>query len=103
MRPEPCYNEGMKKKFVYTQNNSGGVYTYPEWTGPSDLGGVFAYWDWQDQPVDVWVLAESIHEADELVQKYAGVYFQGISLGLDCECCGDRWYKGDEILSHTID
>jgi hypothetical protein len=29
------------KKFTYTQNNSGGSYDYPEWTGPADRGGMF--------------------------------------------------------------
>ncbi len=84
------------KKFYYTQNNSGGAYDYPEWSGPEDLGGVFAAYDWQDQQVDVWVMAESTDKADELVQKYAGVYFDGIESGMDCECCGDRWYRADE-------
>jgi hypothetical protein len=81
------------KKFVYTQNNSGGGYDYPEWTGPADLGGVFAAYDWQDKQVDVWVMAESAHEADVLAKKYAGVYFDGVTKGLDCDCCGDRWYE----------
>ena len=88
------------KKYIYTQNNSGGPYEYPEWTGPADLGGVFTYYPEGHHklkaPVDVWVLAESEAQADELVQKYAGVYFQGVKLGLDCYCCGDRWYKGFE-------
>ena len=81
------------KKFVYTQNNSGGGYDYPEWTGPADLGGVFAASEWQDKQVDVWVMAESAHEADVLAKKYAGVYFDGVTKGLDCDCCGDRWYE----------
>jgi hypothetical protein len=81
------------KKFTYTQNNSGGVYDFPKWTGPADMGGVCSASDWQDQQVDVWVMARSEAEADELVQKYAGVYFDGIERGLDCDCCGDRWYR----------
>lgn len=84
------------KKFIYTQNNSGGSYDYPEWSGPEDLGGVCAYYDWQTEKVDVWVMAESTFEANELVQKYAGVYFGGVNEGLDCKCCGDRWYRGYE-------
>lgn len=86
----------MKKKFILTQNNSGGSYTYPKWTGPSDLGGVYAHYDWQDQPVDVWVMAQSAAEADMLAKKYAGVYFGGVNSGRDCECCGDRWYGAYE-------
>ena len=84
------------KKFVYTQNNSGGAYDYPEWTGPADLGGVFSHWDWQDEVVDVWVMAESAAEADTLAKKYAGVYFDGCASGQDCDCCGDRWYSATE-------
>jgi hypothetical protein len=57
------------------------------------MGGVCSASDWQDQQVDVWVMARSEAEADELVQKYAGVYFDGIERGLDCDCCGDRWYR----------
>ena len=81
------------KKFIYTQNNSGGAYDYPEWTGPADLGGVFAACDWQEKQVDVWVMAESASEANELAQKYAGVYFDGCERGMDCDCCGDRWWR----------
>ena len=94
------------KKYIYTQNNTGGSYEYPEWTGPSDLGGVFTlYPDGHykiDGPVDVWVLAESTDEADALVQEYAGVYFQGVGSGLDCECCGDRWYRADDLFTYPI-
>ena len=68
------------KKFVYTQNNSGGGYDYPEWTGPADLGGVFAAYDWQDKQVDVWVMAESAAEADMLVTKHAGSVRKGFAL-----------------------
>ncbi len=87
----------MKKRYEYCQNNSGGSFTSVEWTGPEDLGGVFNSMEgYRTKAYDVWVMAESEAEADELVQKYAGVYFQGIEKGLDCECCGDRWYGGFE-------
>lgn len=26
-----------------------------------------------------------------------GVYYDGCSKGMDCGCCGDRWYEGDEV------
>jgi hypothetical protein len=84
------------KRYIYNQNNSGGSYDYPEWTGPEGIGGVFTeYPRYHDNlvPVDIWVMAESADEADELVQKYAGVYFDGCASGLDCECCGDRWWR----------
>ena len=84
------------KKYIYTQNNSGGFYTYPEWTGPEYLGGVFNYFGGSTRPVDVWVMAESEAEANELAQKYAEVYFHGCAKAIDCECCGDRWHSGLE-------
>jgi hypothetical protein len=84
------------KKYILTQNNSGGFYELPEWTGPSELGGVCAYYGWQDQPVDVWVMAGDSWEAEGLAQKYAGVYFNGVEKGRDCDCCGDRWYSAEE-------
>ena len=95
------------KKYIYTQNNSGGVYDYPEWTGPEGIGGVFTQYledhHKHDAPVDVWVMAETCEEADELVQKYAGVYFDGVEDGPDCECCGDRWWRADDLFSYPID
>ena len=84
----------MKKRYEYCQNNSGGGYDTPEWTGPEDLGGVFNSMEgYRTKAYDVWVLAESGDEADSLAQKYAGVYFNGCEEDIDCDCCGDRWYS----------
>jgi hypothetical protein len=64
--------------YNYRQNNSGGY-----WIGPKN----------------VIVEADSSEEADEIAQQN-GVYFDGISSGNDCSCCGDRWSRawddGDE-------
>ena len=84
------------KKFIITQNNSGGGWDFPEWTGPSELGGVCAYYPHQKKPVDVWVMAVNETEAELLAMTYANVYFDGIRKGIDCECCGDRWYGAEE-------
>jgi len=73
------------KRYEFWQNNSGGHHHDIEWTGPEDRGGVDGH--------NVWVMAESASEANELAEKYAGVYFHGVELGIDCECCGDRWYE----------
>lgn len=81
------------KRFTYRQNNSGGVYDFPKWTGPADMGGVFAASDWQDEQVDVWVMADSAAQADQRIQDWAGVYFDGCASGQDCDCCGDRWWR----------
>jgi hypothetical protein len=35
---------------------------------------------------------DAIAKAEEL-----GCYWDGVSRGLDCPCCGDRWYGCDEI------
>ena len=56
--------------YTYRQNNSGGSF----------IGAM-----------NVIVEADSAKEADEIAQEN-GVYFNGVSLGMDCGCCGDRWY-----------
>lgn len=56
--------------FTYTQNNSGGFFK-----------GDYKY---------VIVEAYDHDHADTLAEGF-GLYFDGVSRGLDCECCGDRW------------
>lgn len=67
------------KFYEYNQNNSGGSFV-----------------------VDKNVCHRLMIEADD--QRTAdriaislGVYFNGCDEGLDCDCCGDRWYSGHEI------
>jgi len=43
----------------------------------------------------LFVEAKSAKEARKKA-KDLGVYFNGVSKGLDCGCCGDRWYKVDD-------
>jgi hypothetical protein len=64
----------MAIKFVYSQNNSGGFFT-----GPKTIA----------------VIADTPKQANELA-LVQGVYFDGVNKGLDCECCGDRWYRKTE-------
>lgn len=45
--------------------------------------------------IEVWIEAESAAEANRLAQ-YNGLYFDGVDDGIDCDCCGDRWYSADE-------
>ncbi len=40
----------------------------------------------------VIVEAATLEEAEARATG-AGVYFDGIAAGLDCECCGDRWSR----------
>lgn len=61
-----------RKFYTFRQNNSGG-----SWVGP----------------LYVIVEAYSAAEANGLAQLYTPVYFDGCSTGLDCHCCGDRWYE----------
>ena len=37
-------------------------------------------------------LADAMMQAEDL-----GCYWDGVAEGIDCPCCGDRWYEGDEI------
>jgi len=61
----------MSKWFNFRQNNSGGV-----WCGPA---------------INVAVQADSADEANSIAEQH-GIYFDGVQMGSDCECCGDRWY-----------
>jgi hypothetical protein len=71
--------------YTYWQNNSGGV-----WDGPAQ---------------NVVIEAPSAEMANDRAEKLAGIYFNGVDDGIDCECCGDRWHpmwvgldQGDEKL-----
>jgi hypothetical protein len=59
--------------FTYRQNNSFG-----EWA--------------PGMPKILKVTAESVEEADSKAESL-GVYFDGCEKGIDCPCCGDRWYR----------
>ena len=39
----------------------------------------------------VIVEADSAEEADRIASEN-GVYFDGVASGIDCGCCGNRWY-----------
>ena len=58
-------------QFVYRQNNSGGFF---------------------EGPTTITVIAETVEQANELAIAQ-GAYFNGVSKGLDCNCCGDRWSR----------
>lgn len=66
--------------------------------GQNNSGGSFV--------VDDKLCHRVVIEADnaEVANQKAeslGIYFDGVSSGSDCECCGDRWYPCDEY--DTID
>lgn len=62
--------------YHFRQNNSGGGFDVDTKAGIT---------------VNVIVEAQSAAEAVEKA-KSIGLYFDGVDEGVDCECCGDRWY-----------
>lgn len=63
--------------FHFSQNNSGGSfsYSYPD--------GITHH---------VIIEADSADKANKKAEDI-GLYFGGCNLGYDCDCCGDRWYE----------
>jgi hypothetical protein len=68
------------KFYHFNQNNSGGSFTFSE--------GI---------SVHVIIEALSTEHAESRAEEI-GLYFDGVSEGRDCGCCGDRWTRlyGDE-------
>lgn len=62
--------------FEYHQNNSGGSFEIEPERGIAPL---------------VIIEADDAVDADDSAVRI-GLYFNGCDLGLDCYCCGDRWY-----------
>lgn len=60
--------------YEFNQNNSGGHFT-------------------RNSRVDSYVIVEA-NDLEEAIDRAngIGVYFNGVDEGMDCECCGDRWY-----------
>lgn len=69
----------MNKFYLYSQNNSGGSFITNE-----------------NVAHRVFIEAKSGFDANEKAE-FIGIYFDGVSDGIDCECCGDRWYEHDEL------
>ena len=63
------------KWYEFLQNNSGGSFENDPKAG---IG------------FTVWVEARNPDEASARAQDI-GLYFDGVSDGVDCGCCGDRW------------
>lgn len=71
--------------FEYHQNNSGGSFH-------------------TDEDVSIYVLiqAEGREDANRKAEE-VGIYFDGVSNGLDCDCCGDRWCEPwDELEKFSV-
>lgn len=46
----------------------------------------------------LFIEADSEEEATSKAE-FLGVYFNGCDDGIDCYCCGDRWYGSEEVES----
>ena len=62
--------------YSFRQNNSGGFYTQPA------------------KFIIVKDAKDSEHATE--IALGAGMYLQGVAAGMDCGCCGDRWYGVDD-------
>ena len=65
----------MTKFYQFDQNNSGGSFVVDD-----------------DLCHRLFIEADSADEATAIAESM-GVYFDGVDDGMDCECCGDRWYR----------
>ena len=65
----------MTKFFTFYQNNSNGYYEIDD--------NLAEY---------VIIEAHDYQEANEKAEEI-GIYFDGVDIGIDCECCGDRWTR----------
>lgn len=66
--------------YTFSQNNSGGHFNSPRY---------------------VIVEADNAQEANERAFDSGLVYFNGVRLGRDCECCGNRWERCSEGDGNT--
>ena len=62
--------------YTFNQNNSGGSFQFRPGAGISSY---------------VIIEADDDLEAEYLASRI-GLYFNGVEDGIDCGCCGDRWY-----------
>lgn len=68
------------KFYTFNQNNSGGSFLKDDTTGLTHY---------------VCIEAMDADKANEKAESI-GIYFNGCEYGMDCGCCGDRWYPVDE-------
>ena len=72
------------KTFRFWHNNTGGFYIDIEAICPPSQISLVGH--------DVYIEAENAGEANKLAEEN-GIYFDGVSKGIDCSCCGDRWFR----------
>lgn len=66
--------------YLFSQNNSGGKFRF------SEEDGITTY---------VILEAPTAQQAN-IDAIMLGIYFDGCDSGVDCDCCGDRWYRVTE-------
>ena len=74
------FEKTMKKFYNYNQNNSGGYFKEDKDRG---IGK------------NVWIEADDVIQANAIAESI-GLYWDGVDIGEDCSCCGDRWTKLNE-------
>ena len=74
--------------YEYRQNNSGGVFF---------MDGYASLY--------VFIQAESADDANHQAEEVT-IYFDGCERDMDCDCCGDRWYRAhgpmDSFTTHLF-
>jgi hypothetical protein len=40
----------------------------------------------------VFIQAYNAEHANDIA-RHKGIYFNGVADGIDCDCCGDRWFR----------
>ena len=69
----------MKNFYEFTQNNSGGHFIV------------------NDKLCHRIIIESDTEEKAEDKAFDLGVYYNGVENGMDCPCCGDRWYSPSKI------
>lgn len=73
------FKEVKTKFYQFNQNNTGGSFITDE-----------------NLCHRLFIEAKDENEACEIAERL-GVYFNGCEEGMDCPCCGDRWYRPNEV------
>lgn len=73
--------------YKFFQNNSGGFFLE------------------DDNLARIVIIEAESDVCANLIAKTKGLYFYGVQKGIDCNCCGDRWYEAwseDVILLEEL-
>lgn len=72
--------------YLFVQNNSGGSFQYD-----TDAG------------IGVNVAFEANSEEEAIERAENVIYFDGVYIGRDCPCCGDRWSRWPYDSTETLE